>query len=140
MPQLDYVVLADYVRQDAGTIHIMAAGLDTFGVPAALLPTALPVGLAARVTFSSQEQVGSVNQLSLVYSGPSGDLLTATQQFPTPAQAPGVPPHWRTALGIAVRLMLPIPVHGDYALQVMLNDDLELTRRLDLRAIEPGIG
>ncbi len=138
MPQLDYVLLADYVRQDAGTIHIMAAGLDTFGVPSVVLPTALPVGVAARVTFSSQENVGSVNQLSLVYSGPSGDLLTATQQFLTPPQAPGVPPHWRTAIGIAIRLMLPIPAHGDYALAVMLNDDPRLSRRLDLRAIEPG--
>ena len=29
MPELDYMVLADYVRQDGGSIHIMGAGVDT---------------------------------------------------------------------------------------------------------------
>src|SRR5580692_8912015 len=139
MPELDYVLLADYVRQDAsGTVHIMAAGLDTFTVRAAALPTAMPVGIAARVTFSAQDEVGALNQLNLVYSGPPGDLLTASQQFPTPPPVPGVPQHWRTAVGVAIRLLLPMPVHGNYSLQVMLNDDPRLSHTLDLRAIEPG--
>ena len=33
MPDLEYLVLADYVRQDAGATHIMGAGIDTFGIP-----------------------------------------------------------------------------------------------------------
>ena len=33
MPEIDYLVLAEYVRQDAGMTHIMAAGIDTFYVP-----------------------------------------------------------------------------------------------------------
>lgn len=142
MPELDYVVLADYVRQDAGTVHIMAAGIDTFGLPAAVLPVAVPVGIALRITFSSRDPVGEIHQLRFNFSGPSGDhlLLTATQNFPTPPQAAGVPDFWRTAVGIAARLALPIPAHGNYAFEVQLDDDPRLTRRLDLRAIEPVTG
>jgi hypothetical protein len=138
VPELDYVVLADYVRQDAGTIHIMAAGIDTFNVPAAVLPAAVPVGIALRIMFSSQDPVGQMHSISLVFSGPPGDLLTASQRFPTPPPPPGVPPHWRTAVGIAVKIALPIPSHGDYALQVMIDDDPFISRRLDLRAVEPA--
>ncbi len=49
MPELDYMVLADYVREDTGTIHIMGAGIDTFTVPQ--VPAAAPVGIALRITF-----------------------------------------------------------------------------------------
>ena len=137
MPELDYVVLADYVRQDEGTIHIMAAGIDTFRIPAVGLPAAIPVGLAVRITFSTRDAVGQRHKLDFEFSGPDGNLLTATQEFPTPPQAPGVPDYWRTAVGIAIRLALLFPAHGNYALQVMLDDDPRLSRRLDLRAIEP---
>lgn len=138
MPELDYVVLADYVRQDAGTIHIMAAGIDTFNLPATVLPAAVPVGIALRIMFSSRDQAGEEHSLSLEFSGPPGNLLTARQRFHTPPPPPGVPDFWRTALGIVIRLALPIPSHGNYALQVMLDDDPRLSRRLDLRAIEPA--
>lgn len=137
MPEIDYVLLAEYVRQDGGTIHIMAANLDTIAVPEAGLPTIVPIGLAARITFSSEDEVGTMHELSLVFSGPPGDLVKVVQTFATPPPAPGIPLHWRTSLGLAVRMPLPVPSHGNYAVQVMLDDDPRLSRRLDLRAIEP---
>lgn len=137
MPEFDFVLLADYVRQDTGMMHIMAAGLDTISLPATVLPVAVPVGVAMRITFSSQDPAGVTHRLKFTFSGPRGDLLTATQDFPRPEPAAGLPPHWRMGLGIALRLALPIPEHGDYALSVELDDDPRLTRRLDLRAIEP---
>jgi hypothetical protein len=140
MPALDYVLLADYVRQDAGTIHIMSAGLDTFTIPGGILPTAVPVGMALRITFSSREPVGELHRLAFTFSGPGGDvLLIGAQDFATPPQAAGVPDHWRTAVGIAVRMLLPIPSYGNYAVEVQLDDDPELMRRLDLRVVEPPL-
>jgi|SRR5258706_8391658 len=138
MPELDYVILADYVRQDEGTVHIMAAGLDTVKVPGSVLPAAWPVGIAVRIMFSARDPVGEIHKLSLEFSGPPGELLTATQHFPTPARPPGIPPQWRHAFGMAIRLALPLPSHGLYALQLVLDDEPRLSRRLDLRAIEPG--
>ena len=138
MPELEYLVLADYVRQDAGMTHIMGAGIDTFFIPQEVLPVAVPVGLVARITFSSQDDVGAEHEISLVFQGADGDLLTASQRFPTPPQAPGVPEHWRTAASLISRLALPIPNHGDYRLRVTLDDDPRLSRSLDIRAIAPA--
>lgn len=144
MPEIDYVVLADYVRQDAGMIHIMAAGIDTITVPEERLPVAVPVGVAVRVTFDSWDEVGAEHEMAVTFQGlrgdDDGDLLTIRNRFLTPAPAPGVPEHWRTALGIAMRLALPIPRLGDYRLQVVLDDDPRLSRSLDVRAIGPGTG
>ncbi len=45
MPQLEYMVLAEYVRQDpTGLIHIMGAGIDTINAP--VVPTVQPLGVA----------------------------------------------------------------------------------------------
>jgi hypothetical protein len=140
MPELDYVILADYVRQDDGTMHIMAAGLDTIHIPAAVLPAAFQVGVAVRIMFSSQDSVGQEHKLSIEFSGPDGSqLLTAAQHFPTPAPPEGIPPTWRHAVGIAFRVPLPLPAHGEYELQLMLDDDPRLSRTLNLRAIEPAV-
>lgn len=140
VPDLEYLVLADYVRQDAGVTHIMGAGIDTFNIPAFQLPAAVPVGLVARITFSIRDEVGAEHVVSLMFQGPTGDLLTASQRFPTPPPAPGVPEHWRTAISLVTRLALPFPSHGDYRLQVTLDDDPTLSRSLDIRAIDvrPG--
>ncbi len=117
--------------------HIMGAGLDTINVPADQLPVAVQVGLVARITFSSRDQVGADHELRIDFTGPPGILLTATQEFQTPPQAPGVPEHWRTAVSSVVRLPLPIPIHGDYRLQATLDDDPLMLRYVDVRAIEP---
>lgn len=135
MPELEYLVLADYVRQDAGMTHIMGAGIDTFTIPEDRLPAAVPVGLVARITFSSRDQVGAEHEINLVFQGPGGDLLTANQRFLTPPPAPGVPEHWRTAASLVSRFALPFPSHGDYRLQVSIDDDPRLSRSLDIRAI-----
>jgi hypothetical protein len=136
MPQIEYVVLADYVRQDAGLTHIMAAGLDTFTLPPDRLPAAVPVGVAVRITFDSRDQVGSEHQLRLAFSPVEGDdLLVASSSFPTPPAPPGVPDHWRTALSVAFRLALPLPALGNYRLTVTLDDNPLQARSIDVRAI-----
>lgn len=139
MPEIDYVVLADYVRQDAGMTHIMGAGIDTFYIPEGR-PAAVPVGVVARFSFDSRDPIGAEHDINLVFQGSGGDLLTIGQRFPRPAPPPGVPDHWRTTVSIAFRLMLPIPEHGNYTLRVKLDDDPRLSRSLDVRAVAPVAG
>jgi hypothetical protein len=138
MPELEYLVLADYVRQDAGMTHIMGAGIDTFFLPEERLPAAVPVGLVARITFDVRDQVGADHEINLIFQGSDGNnLLAANQRFQTPPPAPGVPEHWRTAASLVSRLALPIPGHGNYRLQVSIDDDPRMSRSLDVRAIAP---
>ena len=141
MPDLEYLVLADYVRQDAGATHIMGAGIDTFSIPGHQLPAAIPVGLVARISFSVRDEVGAEHEVRLVFQLLGGDdLLVVNQRFRTPPPAPGVPDPWRTGVSLVSRLSLPFPRYGDYRLQATLDDDPTLSRSLDVRAIElmPG--
>lgn len=133
MPVLDYVVLAEYVRQDAGTVHIMGAGADTFFLPG--VPAAAPAGIAARISFASTEEVGAEHRLNIIFQGADARLLEMVAPFNTPPQLPGVPEHWRTSVGFALRLILPFPQYGDYSLDVIVDDDPQLSKSIDVRAI-----
>lgn len=138
MPDIDYALLAEYVRQDAGMVHIMGAGLDTVMVPAAALPVAVPVGIAARISFDSRDPVGADHQITFVFKGPDEeDVLTLAHRFQTPAHPPGVPEYWRIGVGVALRLSLLFPRHGGYTLQVTLDDDPTISRTLFVRAVSP---
>ena len=138
MPEIDYVVLAEYVRQDAGMIHIMGAGIDTFHV--SQVPAAVQVGVAARISFGSTEVVGAEHRVDLVFQGPDGPLMEAGHQLVTPPKPPDVPEHWRTAVGLVWRLPLPLPRYGDYSLELIIDNDSDLAKSIDVRAVLPGTG
>jgi hypothetical protein len=139
MPQMEYLLLAEYIRQDAGMIHIMAAGIDTFTIPEGRLPVSAPVGVLARVTFDSRDQAGAEHEVSLIFHGPeNAELLRLTQVVRMLPPAPGVPEHWRTAANLIFRLLLPFPSYGnDYRLEVVMDDDPRLSRSQDVRVVAP---
>jgi hypothetical protein len=138
MPALEYFLLADYVRQDGAFTHIMGAAIDTFMIPADRMPAAAQVGMVARLSFDSRDPVGADHTLDLVFYGPGdAELLTAHQIFQTPPPIPGIPGHWRPAMNVISRFILPLPAHGDYRLQVTIDDDPQISKSLDVRAIEP---
>jgi hypothetical protein len=140
MPQIEYLLLAEYIRQDAGMTHIMSAGIDTFTIPEGRLPARAPVGVLARIAFDSRDQVGAEHEVSLIFHGPeNSELLRVTQSLPTPRPQPGLPEHWRTRTNLIFRLALPIPSYGgDYRLEVIMDDDPRLSLSLDVRVIAPG--
>jgi len=138
MLDLDYVVLADYVRQDGGVTNIMAAGIDTFVIPQ--VPAAIPVGIVARVYFSSDEEAGTLHLVNLTFQGEDGPVLEINQHFPVPSRSPGVPDHWRTSLNLVSRIALPFPRYGDYSLELIIDGDQNLAKSLDVRAVDPALG
>jgi len=135
MPELDYMVLADYVRQDHGVIHIMGAGVDTVFVPA--VPAMQPFGVALRISFSTTEEPGEQHRLTVAFIGPDSRILDASATFITPPRPPGVPEHWRTGLGIAMQIAVPLPQYGDYSCELDI-DDGAITKAYEFRVIEPA--
>ena len=135
MPELDYMVLADYVRQDDGVIHIMGAGVNTVAAPA--VPTVQPLGVAARISFSTTEEPGEEHHLTVTFIGPDRRLLDVSATFATPPRPPGVPEHWRTGLGIAVQIPVLLPQYGDYSCELDIDDGL-ITKAYDFRVIPPA--
>jgi hypothetical protein len=47
MPELDFMVTADYVRAEGGMLHMIAAGVDTLLVRS--VPAAQPLGVGLRM-------------------------------------------------------------------------------------------
>jgi hypothetical protein len=138
MPELDYVILADYVRQDGGLTHIMGGGIDTFALSA--VPARVPVGVAVRISFASDERAGTPHRVQLSFQGPDGPLTNAVAGFATPEKQPGTPGHWPSGLAIILKLAFPIPAYGDYySLEVSIDGDPAMSKSIDVRAVPvPG--
>jgi hypothetical protein len=132
--QLDYMVLADYVRQDGGVVHIMGAGIDTIATP--IVPTVQSLGVALRFSFDASDAVGQEHDLSLSFVGPDHPVLSARAKLTTPPQQPGVPAHWRTVVGVALQVPVPLPAYGDYSCEVAVDGAADLeARSVDFRVV-----
>jgi hypothetical protein len=135
MPELDYMVLADYVRQDGGVMHIMGAGVDT--VITSAVPTVQPFGVALRMSFDTTEEPGEEHHLTVSFIGPDSRVLDANATFITPPRPPGVPEHWRTGLNVALQIPVPLPQFGDYSCELSI-DDGAITKSFEFRVTEAG--
>ncbi|HEX4829587.1 MAG TPA: hypothetical protein VH478_00655 [Trebonia sp.] len=132
MPELDYMVLADYVRQDNGVIHIMGAGIDTITAPT--VPTVVPLGIALKLSFDTTERPGEVHQLTVAFIGADKPVMDASATFTTPPRPPHLPEHWKTGLGVALQIPVPLPQYGDYSCELSVDGDL-ITKSYEFRVI-----
>src|SRR5262249_28393865 len=121
MLELDYMVLADYVRQDNGVTHIMGAGVDTVATVA--VPTVVNLGIAARMAFDTTEQPGDEATLKGSFIGADKPVLDLSTAFVTPPRRPDVPEHWKTPLVLALQLQVPLPQFGDYSCTLSIDGD-----------------
>lgn len=134
--QLDYVMLADYVRQDQGVVHIMAAGIDT--IQTAKVPHVQQIGVALRISFDSTEPAGQEHEIRVTFVGPDQPILMAGAEFRTPEALDGLPVHWRRRLGVALQLPVLLPSYGDYTCEVSIDDGEQVTGSADFRVIQPA--
>ncbi|MEV5412178.1 hypothetical protein AB0K60_25500 [Thermopolyspora sp. NPDC052614] len=136
MPELDYMVLADYVRTDNGNLHIMGAGIDT--IIAAKLPAARNVGIALRLTFDSTERPGIDHRIELIFQSSDQVLAKVRGELKTPPKPDDVPVHWKTGVVTALQIGLPLPQYGDYSIELTLDD--KHLKSIDLRVVPPVTG
>jgi hypothetical protein len=129
------MVLADYVRQDGGVVNIMGAGIDTISPPR--VPVNQPIGIAVRISFDAADQVGQQHHVKISFVGPGHQVLTVEAHFVTPERPPGLPEHWRTSLGVASQLLVPLPSYGDYTCEFAVDDGSEILRSIDFRVVPP---
>ncbi|WP_067471553.1 DUF6941 family protein [Actinomadura hibisca] len=133
MPELDYMVLADYVRIDNGIAHIIGANFDT--IYASQLPSARTVHAALRFVASRDDVPGASHALQLIISSEDRQIGSLTGTVVIPDRSPGTPVHWRTGLFIDMQIPLLMTTYGDYAIDLVLNG--EQLKSVDLRVV-PG--
>jgi hypothetical protein len=134
MPELDFMVVADYVRAEGAVLHMIAAGFDTMFVPA--VPAARAVGIGLRLLVDVAE-AASQHRVALIYLGTDGQRLAeiAGTLGPLGPDQP-LPPEGRPFIvPMAFNLTLPVPAYGDYSLELFVDDQEEAVKSIVLTAV-----
>lgn len=135
MPKLDFMLLADYVRQDSdGAVHIMNAGFDTITPPQ--VPWAHAAHIAIKLSFGTEDVPGTPHTLRLILNGDDRQLAAVGASMISPPPPDGVPVHWRTKVLLNLSLMLPLPAYGDYALELVIDEE-PVGESLNFRVVRP---
>ena len=121
MPDLDYALLADYVRTEGGLAHIIGAGIDRIWAPQ--VPTGQNVALLARFRFARAE-CGRPHRLEVIFQDADGERLAQMDAVVEPEWPEGTPLGWGTPGLLGLNIGVPLPVYGTYSFEVMLNDSL----------------
>jgi len=131
MPELDFMVTADYVRVEGGVLHMIAAGFDTVWTP--LVPAVRQVGVGLRILMDVAE-AREAHRLTLLYQGADGQVLLRIDGAfgpvgpEQPLPAPGRP----YGISAGFNLPLPLPAFGDYSLELFLDDQADSAKSITL--------
>lgn len=134
MPELDFMVTADYVRVESGVLHMIAAGFDTMFV--GTVPAVRPVGIGLRLLLDVAEARES-HEIQLIYQNVDGQRFTEISGTvgPVADDGPLPPPGRPFGVPMAFNLMLPVPAYGDYSLELIV--DGEPKKSITLTVIDP---
>jgi len=136
MPELDFMVTADYVRAEGGMLHIIAAGVDTMLVPG--VPAARPLGVGLRILIDVAE-ARQPHHVELIYQDADGQRLTQVSGTfgPVSPDQPLPPPGRPFGIPVAFNLMLPVPALGDYSLELFIDGEAKKSITLTAVQLEP---
>lgn len=138
MPELDFMFLADYVRNQGNKLDALGASLDTVNVP--MVPTAAPLGIGVRLLLTRQE-CGRTHEIEIIIQDADGTRvaeLRSTFNVPLEAVDPALPVHFPLGALIALNVPIPLPHEGIYSLDLMVNNDAK--KSVPLRVlVNPGL-
>ena len=132
MPELELAVLADFVRQEGGLGHLVAANVDTVTAPQ--VPAGRNFGLFATMKFTRNE-CGRPHRFEVFFQDIDGNRLAEISSVIEAQWDKTLPVGWRTTGVIALNIGLPLPAYGEYAIEILVNDEHRKT--LNLRVIAP---
>jgi hypothetical protein len=135
MPELDFMVIADFVRQDGGVLQMVGAGFDTIFAPA--VPSTRLVGIGLRLTLTAAE-TRHEHAIELIFQNPDGARL-AQINAKIPPQAAPLAARGGRPIGalMAFNVMLPMPAYGDYSFELLVHGNHAKTIPVTVAA-QPG--
>jgi len=127
------MVVADYVRNDAGVLQMVGAGFDTVHLP--VVPGVLTAGIGLRIMLDVAE-ARDPHPFTLIFQNADGARLAEVTGVvgPVPAAAPQPPPGRPYSVVLALNTRLPIPAYGDYSLDLVLDNQSVKTINLTTAA------
>jgi hypothetical protein len=118
MPEVDFMILCDYVRADNGILHIIAGGIDH--VTAATVPSAQNVGIALRLTLTRAE-CDRTHDLELIFQNQDGHRFVQIRATFASAYSEDLPPGWPAYGIVPLNIALPLPSYGIYSLELLID-------------------
>lgn len=115
------MIIADYVRTDAGVLHLVGAGFDTVHLPA--VPGLLTAGIGLRILLDVAE-ARDPHPFGLIFQNADGQRLAEVTGVvgPMTEDTPQPPPGRPYSVVLPLNARLPIPDYGDYSLEFILDD------------------
>ena len=118
MAEVDFVIVADYVRMDDGVLHIVGGGIDR--ISAATVPTAQNLGLGLRLLFTRNE-CERPHELEIVFQDEDGAHLVEARLTLVPKIPPGFPAGFLVPFTVNANLGVALPRYGHYSFEILLD-------------------
>ena len=127
MPELDFMIISDFVRTDNGVLHIVAGGIDTIYTPA--VPAVRSIGIGLRLEMSKWELTED-HQLRIIFQGTDGARIAEVDAAIPANSAPPAPAGRKTGVMAALNMPLPLPGYGDYSLELLVDGNEKKTKAI----------
>jgi hypothetical protein len=134
MPELDFMIISDYVRAESGVLHMIAGGFDT--ITARAVPAARSIGIGLSLKLLRREMTEN-HTLRLVFHGTDGARIAEVgADLPARSEAPNVPPGRKVGVVAGLNMSLPLPVYGDYSLELLVDGSRE--KEIPIHVVPPA--
>src|SRR5260370_35353690 len=118
MPQLDFMIVADFVRAEGAVLHMIAAGIDTIYTP--VVPALHRLGVGIRLTMTPAEAQYH-HQIEITLQTEDGERLAQVNGgFAPPGDVPELPPGVRPSIAIPFNMNIPLPAYGRDSLKLLV--------------------
>lgn len=119
MPELDFMIISDYVRAENGALHMIAGGVDTITAQAVPVSRSIGIGLSLKLP---RRELAVHHTLRLIFHGTDGARIAEVgAELPARFEAPGVSAGRAVRVVTALNMSLPLPAYGDYSLELLVN-------------------
>jgi hypothetical protein len=136
MPQLDFMIVADYVRAEGGVLHMIAAGIDTIYTPA--VPAIRQVGIGIRLTMTPAE-ARHQHLIEVIFQNEDGVRVAQINGgFAPQGDVPNLPAGVRPSIAIPFNMNLPLPAYGRYSLELLV--DANSMKSVEMTVSPPPAG
>jgi hypothetical protein len=119
MPELDFMIISDYVRAENGVLHMIAGGVDTITARAVPASRSIGIGLGLKLP---RRELAVHHTLRLVFHGTDGARIAEIgADLPARSEASAVSAGRTVRVVTALNMSLPLPAYGDYSLELLVN-------------------
>jgi hypothetical protein len=136
MPELDFMITADFVRAEGGVLHMIAAGFEA--ILTASVPAVRQVGIGIRLRLTAAE-ARHPHDIELIFQDSDGTRLTQVTGTigPVPQGQPLPPPGRLIGVVVPFNMPVPLPKYGDYSFELLV--DHSSLKSISLVVAKPAV-